>query len=150
MIEMPIVDRVDLEVLLSRYTGLGDSGRVEEFAALFTEDGVLTVAGRRVVGPDAIVAFAEQSGAAMAAIEGLLPGAHHVSSRMTELVSDDSATSQSLFMFVGTSGPDHWGTYRDRLVRTGHGWRFASRSVRFTGFAPSSGARGYVESLTRS
>ncbi|MDV7136525.1 SnoaL-like protein [Williamsia limnetica] len=150
MIEMSVADRVALDALLSRYTGLGDSGRVEEFAALFTEDGVLTVAGRRFVGPDEIVAFAEQSGAAMAAITSLLPGAHHVSSRMTELVSDDSATSQSLFMFVGTSGPDHWGTYRDHLIRTGDGWRFVSRSVRFTGFSPSSGVRGYVESLARS
>jgi hypothetical protein len=148
MIEMPIADRMELEVLLSRYTGLGDSGRVPEFAALFTENGVLNVGGREFVGPNAIVAFAERSGSVMAAIEGLLPGAHHVSSRMTELVSTDRATSQSVFMFVGTSGPDHWGTYRDRLVRTGDGWRFASRSVRFTGFAPGSGARGYVESLT--
>lgn len=150
MIDMSISDQVDLELLLSRYTGLGDSGRVDEFAALFTGDGVLDVGGRQFVGPAAIADFARRSAVAMGAIEGLLPGNHHVSSRMTDRVSEDTARSQSVFLFIGTTGPDHWGTYRDRLVRTGDGWRFVSRSVRFSGFAEASGARDYVESLTRS
>ncbi|MDV6264719.1 nuclear transport factor 2 family protein [Rhodococcoides yunnanense] len=124
-----------------------DSGRGPDVAALFADDGIPNVNGRQFVGPDAIVDFGRQSAAAMSAIEGLLPGKHHVSSRMTDQVSDDIARSQSVFLFVGTTVPGHLGTYRDRLVRSGAGWRFAGGRVRITGFAEGSGARSYVDSL---
>jgi arylsulfatase A-like enzyme len=53
-------------------------------------------------------------------------------------------------LFVGPAGPDHWGTYRDRCVRTPHGWRIAERSMRFTGFAPGSSAPKVAAALTGS
>jgi hypothetical protein len=145
-----IAARLEVERLLALYTALGDAGRAAEFAALFAPDGVLDIAGRRLaVGPEGVRAFAEESGAAMRSVPGMLPGAHHVSSRLVDLVGPGEARSSSVFLFVGASGPDHSGSYRDRLVRTADGWRFARRSVRFTGFAPASGAAAVFDRLTR-
>jgi hypothetical protein len=145
-----VAARLEVEQLLARYTALGDAGRVADFAALFASDGVLDIAGRRLaVGPEEVRVFAEEAGAAMRSVPGLLPGAHHVSSRLVDLAGPGDARSSSVFLFVAASGPDHWGTYRDRLVRTAGGWRFARRSVRFTGFAPESGAAAVFDRLTR-
>ena len=40
------------------------------------------------------------------------------------------ATARSYFTVHSNFGPDHSGTYDDRLVRTADGWRFAHRRVR--------------------
>jgi hypothetical protein len=145
-----IVARLEVERLLTRYTALGDAGRAADFAALFAPDGVLDIAGRRLaVGPEGVRAFAEEAGAAMRSVPGLLPGGHHVSSRLVDLAGPGEARSSSVFLFVGASGLDHWGTYRDRLVLTADGWRFTRRGVRFTGFAPESGAAAVFDRLTR-
>jgi len=45
-------------------------------------------------------------------------------------VSCDAATARSYFQAFSNNGPDHAGTYDDRLVRTAQGWRFAHRRVR--------------------
>jgi hypothetical protein len=148
-IRMHPADHLEIDVLLARYTAFGDAGRILEFLDLFVQEGVLDVARQDFVGRTAIHGFISASSAALNAIPGLLPGAHHVSSRLTERVSADSARSQSVFLFVGASGPDHWGTYRDVVVRTDQGWRIARRSVRFTAFAPHSGAKAFVETLAR-
>jgi hypothetical protein len=145
-----IIDRLDVERLLAAYTAYGDAGRIEEFAALFAEDGVLELQGeRRMTGPAEVGAFARETGRRLSAVPGLLPGGHHVSSRLIEPTGPDQATSSSVFLFVGTSGVDHWGTYRDRLVRTSAGWRFAHRSVRVTGYAPGSPTPQVTGLLTR-
>jgi len=142
-----LADRSEIEQLLGRYTAFGDSGRSEQFGALFAADGVLDIAGgRRAVGPAGVRRFAEEVRREMSE----LAGAHHVSSRLIELTGPGEARSSSVFMFVGPAGPDHWGSYRDRLVRTADGWRFALRSVRFTGFAAGSAAPAMIERLATS
>ncbi len=139
-----LVARAEIEQLLGRYTAFGDAGRTADFAALFAADGVLDIAGLRpAVGPAGVARFAEAARREMRRSAG----AHHVSSRLVELAGPLEAKSSSVFMFVGPTGPDHWGGYRDRLVHTADGWRFALRSVRFGGFAAGSAAPAMIERL---
>ncbi|MEU5881456.1 nuclear transport factor 2 family protein [Spirillospora sp. NPDC047279] len=141
-----LVARSEIDQLLGRYTAFGDSGRSSDFGALFAADGILDIGGRRqAVGPAGVTRFAEEAKDGMRA----LAGAHHVSSRLIELTGPGEARAGSVFMFVGPDGPDHWGRYRDRLVLTADGWRFALRKVRFDGFASGSPAPAMIERLAR-
>jgi hypothetical protein len=137
----------EVEQVLAHYTAYGDAGMVGEFAALFADDGVLRVAGHDFHGPPGVRAFVGEQGRRMVEAGGLLPGFHHVGSRLVE-VDGDLATASSVFAFFAPHGIDHWGTYRDRLERRSDGWRFRERSVRFSGFASGSTARAIVSELT--
>lgn len=118
-------DRDAIRDLLARYTYNGDRGRVAELAACFAPDGVLEYPGNQAQG--------------RAAIESLLSGGernpqlsfvrHHIANPLIE-VDGDVATARSYFAVHSNHGPDHSGTYDDRLVRTAEGWRFAHRRVR--------------------
>ena len=54
---------------------------------------------------------------------------HHITNPLIE-VDGDFANARSYFAVTSNNGPDHSGTYVDRLVRTEQGWRFAYRVVR--------------------
>lgn len=111
--------------LLARYTYNGDRGRIDQLAACFAENGVLEYPGQVAQGPAAIAA-ALRSGPANPALTFVR---HHITNPLVE-VSDDTATARSYFAVHADNGPDHSGTYDDRLVRTDEGWRFAHRRVR--------------------
>ena len=48
------------------------------------------------------------------------------------------------FQLVGSAGLDHWGTYRDEVVSTDDGWRFARRKVKVEGHVPGSPVVGLL------
>ncbi|WP_313715326.1 nuclear transport factor 2 family protein [Arsenicicoccus bolidensis] len=141
------VDVSDVERVLAAYTSLGDSGRVEDLAALFGHDGTLEVAGLALEGPAAIAGFLRTMGREMAGAGGLLPGYHLIGRRRVEVHGPAAAISSSTFVFMAPGGPDHWGTYRDDLTRDEDGWRFVKRSVGFDGFTDSSTARSIVDGV---
>jgi hypothetical protein len=118
-------DRDAIRHLLATYTYNGDRGRIAELAACFAEDGVLEFPGGKPAGLAAISA-ALSSGEANPARSFVR---HHVTNPLIEL-DDDSATARSYFTVYSNNGPDHAGTYSDRLTRTPEGWRFAHRVVR--------------------
>ena len=95
----------------------------------------------KVQGRSAIVSYLE---AARADLAASAPGGgrirHHVSSLRIDLVTRDEARATCYFLAVTAAGPDHWGTYRDRLVRIGSGWRFAERIATVEGAAAGSWA----------
>jgi hypothetical protein len=68
-----------------------------------------------------------------------------VSNLLIELEGPDRARARSYFLAVTDRGTDHWGRYRDDLLRTNDGWRFAHRRVRTDGAGPGS----WVESRGR-
>lgn len=111
--------------LLARYTYHGDRGRIDQLASCFAPDGVLEYPGNVAQGPEAI-ATALRSGPANPALTVVR---HHITNPLIE-VSNDAATARSYFTVHADNGPDHSGTYDDRLVRTDDGWRFAHRRVR--------------------
>lgn len=120
-------DRDAIRDLLARYTYNGDRGRIAELAACFADDGVIEFPGNRATGPAAIAAVL--SGGSGPRNPALSFVRHHITNPLIE-VDGDTATARSYFAVHTDIGPDHSGTYSDRLIRTTAGWRFAHRLVR--------------------
>ncbi|HEX2813947.1 MAG TPA: nuclear transport factor 2 family protein [Sphingopyxis sp.] len=118
-------DRDAIRDLLARYTYNGDRGRVADLAACFTADGVLEFTGNAPIGPAAIAA-ALSSGTRDPRLTFVR---HHITNPLIA-VDGDRATARSYFTVHSDFGPDHSGTYDDRLLRTAEGWRFVHRRVR--------------------
>jgi hypothetical protein len=118
---------------IARYAHAADTGRFADLAALFVEDGTLEIDGLPVLrGRGAIVGFLGErklpaGGAARRFIR------HHVTSIRIDLASPEAASSKCYFLAITERGPDHWGVYRDSLVRVGEDWLFRSRRVRVDG-----------------
>lgn len=118
-------DRDAIRDLLARYTYYGDRGRIEQLAACFAADGKIEYPGASARGPAAIAATLT-SGERNPAITFVR---HHITNPLIELAGE-TATARSYFAVHSDNGPDHSGTYDDKLVRTAEGWRFAHRRVR--------------------
>ena len=129
----PAADRDAIRHLLAIYTYNGDRGRLAELAACFAADGVLEFPGNRLQGPEAIAAGlgGGERNPARSFVR------HHITNPLIE-VDGDAATARSYFAVTSDNGPDHSGTYSDRLVRTAQGWRFTHRVVRIDWQAPTS------------
>ncbi|WP_296675622.1 nuclear transport factor 2 family protein [Novosphingobium sp.] len=120
-------DRDAIRDLLARYTYNGDRGRVTDLAACFADDGVLEYPGNAATGPASIAAaLSEGSDPRNPALTFVR---HHITNPLIE-VDGDTATARSYFTVHTDIGPDHSGTYNDRLMRTPAGWRFSRRLVR--------------------
>lgn len=119
--------------LLATYTYSGDRGRIDGLAACFAENGTLEFPGAVATGPAAIVAALTSGGPADPARTFVR---HHVTNPLIE-VEGDTATARSYFTVYSNNGPDHAGTYNDRLVNTSAGWRLAHRQVRIDWQSPT-------------
>lgn len=119
--------------LLAIYTYSGDRGRIDGLAACFAEDGTLEFPGAVATGPAAVVAALTSGGPADPARTFVR---HHVTNPLIE-VEGDTATARSYFTVYSNNGPDHAGTYNDRLVHTSAGWRLAHRQVRIDWQSPT-------------
>ena len=118
--------------LITRYAALNDAGDWDGVAALYTDDG-------RMSRPSAPDDFIAGRAAILAAFRARpLRAARHIIANVVVTLNSDTearATSQIL-LFTGVSAGDGLpvqsamplvGTYRDRLMRTPHGWRFLER-----------------------
>jgi uncharacterized protein (TIGR02246 family) len=121
---------------LARYNIAGDRGDLVGLAATFTEDGVLHAPGIHVTGRTAIVARLEQS---MASHNPALTRVqHNLTTSLIEIDGEGSARCRSYFVVFTDIGPDHSGSYHDRLVRQDGEWLIAERSARLTWRSPDS------------
>jgi len=135
------VARDAIRELVAAYSHYGDGGRFDDLCALFTPDGVLELDdGRVCVGRDALRAFLTGVGDSLRSDAERAFVRHHVSSVRVTLDDPDRAHGASYFLVVTQQGPDHWGRYRDRYVRSDGRWLFAHRRVRVDGMAPGSWA----------
>jgi hypothetical protein len=121
--------RAACEALCAAYAAMADASRADDFAALFTIDGVFDRMGTELVGRDAIRAI----------IAGRPPGtwSKHVNSNLRITVAADgrSATGTcDLAMERGIRGDPKVerlrGAYADQYALTGEGWRFRRRAFR--------------------
>ena len=116
--------------LITRYAMLNDDGDHDGVAAMFTEDGrfVRPSGGDAIVGRDAI----------RASYEGRPPriSRHLITNIVIDLLAEDEATARStMVLYTAPPGalpadantPALLGGFRDRLVKTDAGWRFATR-----------------------
>jgi hypothetical protein len=113
----------DCTRLINRYANLGDAGRWEEVAALYTDDGVMA----RPSKPDAPIA------GRAAILESFLARPHRAQQHffsnivVTAESADRASAYSGIMLFTGKDAALITGFYRDTLVRTPAGWRFAER-----------------------
>lgn len=126
--------REQIRHTIARYTVAGDGFRLEDLAALFTEDGVLHVHGAHEAhGRDAIVAMLSGTGERREATGVAADGfyiRHFVTNVLIQDVTPEHARASSYFAVLTPKGLDHWGRYRDEFVPDGGEWRFRHRFVR--------------------
>lgn len=135
----------DLEVrnVLARLAQLADTGDVDEYVSLFTDDVVwslpandkLGLAPSVRTGRDDVAAGARERRAT--GMQGPGTDTLHILTTVSVQVAGDgaTATSRSVFQFYGTtsSAPTllTMGRYHDELRRTDHGWKLARRTIFF-------------------
>ena len=126
------VAKAAITELITRYAALNDAGDWDGVAALYTDDG-------RMSRPSAPDDFIAGRAAILAAFRSRpVRAARHIIANV--LVTLDSETearaSSQILLFTGVSAGDGLpvqsaaplvGTYRDRLTKTPHGWRFVER-----------------------
>lgn len=130
-----LLDRARIRELTARYNRCFDDGDAEGFAATFVEDGVMEVGGGFLVNGRAEL---EQM------CRNVPYGIVHVTTDATVSVDGDRAVQELTVMVLQRPKPDaapeerasslsRTGRYRDELVRTSEGWRFARRTATLDG-----------------
>jgi 3-phenylpropionate/cinnamic acid dioxygenase small subunit len=131
--------REHVRQLIAAYAHLVDGGRFDELVELFTEDATLEAGTLPPAhGRDAIRAVFTGTGARLAARAARPLIRHHVSSIQIDVHDADTAGARAYFCAFTARGPDHWGRYRDRLVRRDGRWLFHHRRVETHGRAGDS------------
>jgi SnoaL-like domain len=116
---------------VAAYADAGDRFRLDDLAALFTEDGVLEVKGRSTAkGRSEIVAML--GGRSRTKSESTQNPErffirHFVTNLRFVTLEPDRAETTAYFLVLTPAGPDHWGRYRDVLVRREDRWLFEHR-----------------------
>jgi uncharacterized protein (TIGR02246 family) len=127
-----LLDRARIRELTARYNRCFDGGDPEEYAATFTEDGVMEVAG----GPST------RGRHDLAEMCRRVPrGIMHVTVDATVEVDGDSAKQHVALVVIARAARREdkptlmsTGRYEDDLVRTPDGWRFARRFCTLDGW----------------
>ncbi len=133
-----LVARERIRDAVASYAVAGDGYRLEELAALFTEDGVLEVkGGHRARGRQAIVEMLRGTERKRPAGQAFFIRHFVANLRFVTLESGRAETS-AYFVVLTPAGVDHWGRYRDVLVADGERWRFTHRLVAVDAAAPGS------------
>jgi hypothetical protein len=134
--------RLGVQKAMTDYGRYVDSGQLARLSALFTEPCHYDLgASAPLTDRAAILEHGERLRDKFRndpAFQGRVR--HHLSMPSVEFTNESEAKATSYFLTLGRTGPDHWGVYRDVLVRTDDGWQFARRVVVVEGFAPDSPA----------
>jgi uncharacterized protein (TIGR02246 family) len=124
-------DDLEIRTVLARLAHLADTGDLDDYVALFTDDAVWEMTGASRRGHADIRAGAEARRA-----EGVTgPGSNtrHVIATIAVRGDGDGAVSDSSFLFFvdTTTAPrlQGVGVYRDHFVRTPAGWKLARRQI---------------------
>jgi hypothetical protein len=130
---------------LARYNIAGDRLRLDDFVAVFTEDGVLESDDRGVgtgfhsQGREAIRAWMGGSNGPTSG-RARLPKfvRHHLTTCQIDLTGPDTATGRTYWCVYTDVGPDHAGQYIDVFRKIGERWLIAHRKARTDWFSPDS------------
>lgn len=127
---LPIEDRLAIESLVTEYAWLLDHRRWDDVARLMSEDVVLKIRGREIVGQDGMVEWAEYRRQ-----KESRRTQHQMTLLRLEPVEADlvRGTTALVLHVVKTGGSDTYvdlvGEYQDEYVRTSDGWRFRRRTL---------------------
>ena len=129
-----LVARERIRDTLAHYNWSGDSGRLDDMAESFCEDGQLEIRGQEPLhGRRAIVSFL--SGVTAPEIRIVRHNLANI--RFLEL-APQRAHVASYFTVLTDVGLDHYGRYRDTFVPVGDKWLIAHRLVSTDWVAPDS------------
>jgi monoterpene epsilon-lactone hydrolase len=125
---LAVADHIEIQQLYARYSHTIDSGDVKGWADTFTEDGMWRSDTACYRGSEQLAAFAETS-------RNLLGGYRHVQTNMLLSPNAEGVDGSSYLLFLqpdpGRNAPTiiNSAVYRDSIVRTPAGWRFAIRRL---------------------
>jgi ketosteroid isomerase-like protein len=128
--DIPIEDRLAIERLVTEYAWLLDHRRWDDVAGLCTEDAVLFIRGREIVGRKGLAEWAEYR-----AQKKSRRTQHQMTLLRLEPVDPDVVTGTAALVLhvakTGGSGTyvDLVGEYQDEYTRTPDGWRFRRRRL---------------------
>jgi SnoaL-like domain len=141
-----LLARESIRQTMVNYNMAGDRLRIEEFLAVFTENGILESEG--VPEPDTFryegqAQLREWMGRwTQPTGEAPLPQGtfirHHLSTCQIELTSATTARTRTYFTAFTNIGPDHGGIYVDAFEKVGERWLIAHRRVRMDWRLPNS------------
>jgi 3-phenylpropionate/cinnamic acid dioxygenase small subunit len=129
-VSVPPEDRTAIEQLVIEYAYLLDHQRWQDVAALCTDDAVLFIRGREIVGQQGLDEWA-----ARRAERPNRRTQHQMTLLRLEAVSDDEVHgTAALVLHVAKTGGggtyvDLIGEYRDEYVRDGGSWKFRRRRL---------------------
>jgi hypothetical protein len=139
--------REGIRKTIHAYNAAGDARDGAAFAVLFAEDAVLEFAG---FGPvpgfrSAGIGEIRARTASWSPVPGQDPSLtlasfirHNLTTCRIDLSGPDSAAARTYFVVFTDIGPDHAGTYSDRLVRQDDDWLFAHRRIALDWRSPES------------
>jgi hypothetical protein len=129
---------------MAKYNHSGDSLRAEDFAACFTEDGVLESAsqgGFHYASRAEILAWQSSWRDRPASAEtprGAKFVRHNLTTSRIELTGPESAKGRTYWVVMTDIGPDHCGVYTDQFRKVGGEWLISHRRVRTDWWAEKS------------
>lgn len=132
---------------MARYTMAGDRLKVDDYAACFTEDGVMEA---QHADPD--MAFRYEGRAAIRAwqarwldaaqagtrVHAATFARHHLTTSQIDLTGPETASARTYWTAWTDIGPDHAGYYLDSFRKVGDRWLIAHRLVREDWRSPQS------------
>jgi len=130
---------------MAKYNTSGDRLKSEDYAACFTEDGVMEsehVAADqtfRYEGRAAILAWQSHWRAQAMSGEAVHRATfvrHHLSTSKIDLTGPDTAKARTYWVAWTDIGPDHAGYYLDDFRKVGDDWLIAHRRVRLDWQSP--------------
>ena len=126
-------DDAAIRNVVARLAQLADDGDLEEYAGLFADDARWEMPGSAIEGRENLLAGAIERRAAGTVGPG--SNTRHVITTQAVAVDGDEAASDTYWQFwVNTATEPSvalFGTYRDRFIRTGDGWKLAHRSISY-------------------
>jgi hypothetical protein len=141
-----LLARESIRQVIAAYTVSGDRLRVEDFIAVFTEDGVLESEGVpesdafRYEGRDSIrkwlTRWTAPDGTTQAHKATFIR--HHLATSKIDFTGADSARGRTYWVAYTDIGPDHCGYYVDTFRKVGDRWLLAHRKVRLDWRSPQS------------
>ncbi len=132
---------------MAKYNVSGDRLKVDDYAACFTEDGVIEseeAPGKlifRYAGREAIRDWQNRwrnREPGQNAVHGASFVRHHLSTCKIDVTSEGTATVRTYWVAWTDIGPDHHGVYVDDFRKEGEDWLISRRRVRRDWSSPNS------------
>jgi hypothetical protein len=127
--DLSLGDRAAINALVIEYAWLLDHRRWHDVAALCSDDVVLSIRGREIIGMAGLAEWAD----ARAAKKSRRTQHQMTLSRATATGPDSAAGTAALVLHLAKAGGGSYvdlvGEYEDEYVRTPEGWRFRRRRL---------------------